>query len=87
MTKPIELTGGSRQGGKMHRMLEFLLEVLKIKAVATLPCIDIKHARNLTKRLDSFGGFKYEVSARRPLGQLSTGSYRKRSVYILVSKI
>jgi len=87
MTKRIELEGGARQGGKTHRMLEFLQEVLKIKAVATLPCIDVAHARNLIKRLESFKCFKWQVNARRPLGAHTFGKYRKRSVYILVSSL
>lgn len=87
MTKPIELEGGARQGGKTHRMLEFLQEVLKIKVAATLPCIDIPHCRNLIKRLESFKCFKWQVNARRPLGAQTFGKYRKRNIYVLVSRL
>lgn len=88
MTKPIDLVGGARQGGRTRAMVEQLNSLLEKKAVAYVPARNIPHARRLRQILEDTGLFKIQFNAKRPVVRASPlPEFIPRELYFLVSKL
>lgn len=81
----LTIEGQSRIGGKTQAMITHLDNLLKIKALAIVPCVDGSHAR-LLRELITRRGLRVNLCARLNKGIQRMPHTSRRSIFLEVTR-